>query len=155
VAQVAQPLAEYGPVLVDAGGDIAVSGPRRDGKPWPIAVANPHQPDQDGDLLLIRAGGVATSGTDYRRWQQGGQWQHHLIDPTTGAPASTDLLSVTVVAPDVRTAETAAKVVLLKGSRAGLAWLEQQPALAGLLITIDGQVTHSRRLSAALWKDKG
>jgi thiamine biosynthesis lipoprotein len=152
-AQVAQRLAEYGPVLVDAGGDIAISGPRRDGTPWPIAVANPHQPDRDGDLLLIRTGGVATSGTDYRRWQQGGQWQHHLIDPATGAPARTDLLSVTVVAPDVLTAETAAKVVLLKGSRAGLVWLEQQPALAGLLMTIDGQVMHSRRLSTYLWKE--
>jgi thiamine biosynthesis lipoprotein len=152
-AQAAQRLASYGPVLLDAGGDIAVSGPRRDGTPWPIAVANPHQPDQDGDLLLIRAGGVATSGTDYRRWRQGGQWQHHLIDPATGKPASTDLLSVTVVAPSLLAAEIAAKVVLLKGSRAGLAWLEQQPALAGLLITTDGQMVHSRRLSAYLWKE--
>jgi thiamine biosynthesis lipoprotein len=152
-AQVAQRLAEYGPVLVDAGGDIAISGPRRDGTPWPIAVANPHKPDCNGDLLLIRAGGVATSGTDYRRWLHGGQWQHHLIDPATGAPACTDLLSVTVVAPDVLTAETAAKVVLLKGSRAGLVWLEQQPTLAALLIQTEGQVTHSRRLSAALWKE--
>jgi thiamine biosynthesis lipoprotein len=152
-AQAAQRLASYGPVLVDAGGDIAISGPRRDGTPWPIAVANPHRPDCDDALLLIRAGGVATSGTDYRRWQQGERWQHHLIDPATGAPACTDLLSVTVVAPSLLTAETVAKAVLLKGSRAGLAWLEQQPVLAGLLITIDGQVTHSRRLSASLWKE--
>lgn len=104
------------PTLVDAGGDVAVSGPLADGSPWPIAVASPLEPGAQLDLLLLGAGGVATSGRDYRRWRQGAEDAHHIIDPRTGRPAQTDALSVTVVAPSALAAETAAKATLIRGS---------------------------------------
>lgn len=151
--RVVQRLAHYGPVLVDAGGDIAVSGPRRDGSPWPIAVTDPRNAAQLPVLVLLTTGGVASSGRDYRRWQQGDVVSHHIIDPRTGAPAVTDLLAVTVVAPDLRTAELAAKVTLIQGSVAGLAWLEARPDLAGLLITDDGRLIQTATWPAVCWKE--
>lgn len=169
-------LSAYGPALVDAGGDIAISGPRADGQPWPIGVASPltwtaapPPPERSegrssalsplssdhqsllGLLMLPRAGlpsscGVATSGRDVRRWQRNGVWQHHILDPRSGQPAMTNVISATVVAPTALEAEIAAKVALILGSRDGLAWLEARPALAGLLVLEDGRVIHSRRL---------
>ncbi|WP_376793480.1 FAD:protein FMN transferase [Thermoflexus sp.] len=137
----------YGPALMDAGGDIAVSGPMRDGQPWPIGVADPRRTAQvlPGDLPLIGViriarGGVATSGRDVRRWRRGGQEHHHLVDPRTGRPAQTDILTVTVVAPTAYEAEIAAKVVFLLGSRDGLAWLERRPGMAGLIVREDGEI---------------
>lgn len=120
----AQRLAKAGPALIDAGGDIAVSGPMADGSPWPIAIANPFAPEDSLGLLLLVRGAVATSGRDYRRWTRGGVEQHHIIDPRTGQPAQTDVLSATIVAPDGPAAEMAAKVALILGSQAGLAWLD-------------------------------
>jgi FAD:protein FMN transferase len=134
----ARRLGRRGPALVDAGGDIAVSGPRADGSPWPIGVSDPQAPDTQVDLLFLSRGGVATSGRDYRRWQQGTTERHHLIDPRTGLPAVTDLLSATVIAPTTVQAEVAAKAALILGSAAGGAWLKQQPELAALLIRADG-----------------
>ena len=93
----ARQLATCGPALIDAGGDIALSGPKTDGQPWPIGVSNPFQPDQQLELLMIPRGGVATSGRDYRRWQRGGQAVHHIVDPRTGWPAQTDVLTATVI----------------------------------------------------------
>jgi FAD:protein FMN transferase len=141
----------YGPALVDAGGDIAVSAAQRDGSPWAIGVADPFHQGEDIALLMLGKGGVATSGRDYRRWQKDGRWQHHIIDPRTGLPAGTDLLSATVVAPNVMEAETAAKTVLLLGSQAGLNWLENQPGLAGILVLEDGRRLDSQRVKAYLW----
>jgi thiamine biosynthesis lipoprotein len=141
----------YGPALVDAGGDIALSAPQRDGLPWAIGVADPTQQGEDIALLMLGKGGVATSGRDYRRWQKDGRWQHHLIDPRSGLPAETDVLSVTVVAPNVMEAETAAKTVLILGSQAGLDWLENQPGLAGILLLEDGRRLDSKRMKAYLW----
>ena len=144
-------LGAYAPALVDAGGDIAVSGPMADGRPWPIEVADPADPTGRLELLMLSAGAVATSGRDYRRWWRHEAWQHHILDPRTGRPAQTDVLSATVIAPTAREAEMAAKVVLIRGSGNGMAWIEARPALAGLLVCEDGRVVRSRHLQNYVW----
>jgi len=149
--QAARRLAETGPALVDAGGDIAVSGPMADGSCWPIGVADPLVPEDQLYLLGLANACVATSGRDYHRWQRGGVWQHHILDPRTGQPAETNVLSATVIAPSAREAEVAAKTVLILGEQAGLEWLEARPALAGLVVLDGGQVITSLRLPAYLW----
>ncbi len=149
--QAAQRLSAWGPAMVDAGGDIAISAPMTNGKAWPIAVADPFNADADLDLLIVAEGGVATSGRDYRRWQHDGKWQHHIIDPRTGAPADTDVLTATVVAPTTAEAEVAAKVALILGSLKGLQWIERRPPLAGLLVLENGQIVRSRRLYDYAW----
>jgi thiamine biosynthesis lipoprotein len=100
---------------------------------------------------MIERGGVATSGKDYRRWQLDSVWQHHIIDPRTGLPAQTDVLTATVIAPSAVEAEVAAKVALISGSRAGLEWLEADPTLAGMLVLEDGQRIYSQRIHEYLW----
>ncbi len=146
-------LKPYGPALVDAGGDIAVSGLKRNGEFWPVGVADPRQPDAELEILLVGRSGIATSGTDYRRWQQNGKWQHHIIDPRTGLPADTDVLAVTVIAPRLSTAEAAAKTALILGSQAGLRWLDDQPGCEGLLVMADGSRLYSREVSTYLWSN--
>jgi thiamine biosynthesis lipoprotein len=152
--QAVRRLAVHGPALVNAGGDIAVSGPRQSGDGWLIGIDAPLglelPADTQLELIALRTGGVATSGRDYRRWQQNGAWQHHIIDPRSGVPADTDVLAATVIAPTAGDAEVAAKVVLLLGSSAGLDWLDARPALAALLVLETGEVLHSRRLPAFL-----
>ncbi len=145
--QAARRLGIHGPALVDAGGDIAVSGPLPNGDRWPIGVADPSEPERNLEMLLIARGGVATSGRDYRRWQRNGIWKHHIIDPRTGEPADTDIITATVIAPTAIQAEAAAKRVFILGGRAGLDWLDGQPTIAGLLVLEGGYVLHSQRLA--------
>ena len=147
----AKKLGVSGPALIDAGGDIAVSGPRADGAPWSIGILNPFQADQPFETLKIAQGGVATSGRDYRRWLRAGKWQHHLIDPRAGLPAQTDVLSVTVIAPTTFEAEIAAKVIAISGSEQGLAWLEEQPGYAAVIVREDGRAAYSAQMENYLW----
>lgn len=135
-----------GPALVNAGGDITISGPRADGGSWQIGVNNPFQRDQEIETLYINEGGVATSGKDHRHWTRNGVLQHHIIDPLTNQPAETDLLSVTVIAPDVLQAEAAAKAAFILGSRVGLEWIEEHPHFAALFILDDGHMLYSQRM---------
>jgi len=148
-----QRLKPYGSALVDAGGDIAVSGPRPDGQPWAIGVSDPFHPETNIATLLLEQGSVATSGTDYHRWKQGKLWNHHIIDPRSGLPANTDLLTVTVVAPNAIRAEAAAKAVLILGSSSGMDWLEADPDLAGLMVLQFGGIRHSRRMAEFIWRE--
>jgi thiamine biosynthesis lipoprotein len=148
----AQRLGKLAPALVDAGGDIAASAPQADGSPWPVGVADPLDPEAQLDLVMLWRGGVATSGRDYRRWRKDGRWQHHIIDPRTGLPAQTDVLSATVVAPSARMAETAAKTALILGSLDGLRWLDDRPELAGLIVLDDGSTIPSRKWLDNVWR---
>jgi thiamine biosynthesis lipoprotein len=134
-------LGRFGPALVEVGGDIAVSGTPRE--PWPVAIADPTAGDPL-DLVLLHRGGVATSGRDFRRWRRSGVEQHHVIDPRTGAPARTDVIAATVIAPSALDADVAAKCVLLEGSARGVAWIEARPDLAALVVREDGRLLRSR-----------
>ncbi len=143
-------LSQYGPALFSAGGDIAVSGPCANGEPWEIGVEDPFDRASDIETLYVERGGVATSGKDYRNWMRAGVAQHHIIDPRTGLPAQTDILTATVIAPTAMQAETLAKAVMISGSEAGLAWLDSDDSLAGLLLLDNGQRLYSRNMSLYL-----
>ena len=135
----AEMLAEVGPCLVDVGGDLAAAGRPVEYPWWPVGVADPRDADHDLALLTLTDRGVATSGTDYRRWRQGDAVRHHIIDPRTRRPAQTDLLSVTVVAPTAMQADLHAKVALMLGSVEGCRYLDRLPDVEGLLIGEDGR----------------
>ncbi|MFN8411771.1 MAG: FAD:protein FMN transferase [Anaerolineales bacterium] len=136
----------YGPCLMNAGGDIVISAPRLDGSPWPIGISNPFEAESDFEVVFVKRGGVATSGKDRRHWNQNGLFRHHIIDPTTGLPAETDLLRVTVIAPTVMEAEVAAKTAFILGHERGLEWIESHAEFAGVLILESGELVHSKKM---------
>jgi len=99
-------LATAGPALVNAGGDVAAAG-----RVWPIAVRA-----GSGEITLgLEHGGLATSGRDRRTWVRSGAARHHLIDPATGLPAESDVVTVTVAAGSASEAEVLAKTLFLAG----------------------------------------
>ena len=148
--QTVKRLQSVGPALMNAGGDIALSGPRLGGKPWLIGISNPFEPSDDLAVMNLTSGGVATSGKDRRRWRQGAFLNHHIIDPRTGNPAITDILTTTVIAPTVMEAETAAKTIFLLGSGFGLEWLESEPDFAALVVLDNGEILISSRMEGYL-----
>ena len=89
---------------------------------------------------------MATSGRDYRHWNQGGLERHHIIDPRISQPARTDVLAVTAVAPNAAQAEMAAKTAFILGSHEGLAWLESRSDYAGLLVLENGSAFSHKQL---------
>jgi thiamine biosynthesis lipoprotein len=144
--RVADLLAPFGSCLVDAGGDLAARLAPHDVEPWPIAIADPLAPERDLDLVMLRNHGIATSGTDFRRWTSGGQPRHHLIDPRTGEPSDTDVLTATVVAHSTCDADAHAKAALLLGASRGRNYLVRR-RLAGLIVRRDGVVVTTPRWS--------
>jgi len=149
--QLSRELGEHAPALVDAGGDIAVSGPRQDGLPWSVGVGHPDNPNEPLCILALERGGVATSGRDFRRWKTARGWAHHLIDPRSGRPSETDVLTATVIARSAHRADVAAKAVLLLGSQAGLAFVESHPELEALVVRDDTTVRESSGFAEWIW----
>ncbi len=121
-------------VLVELGGDVAVAGHRPDG--WVLQVAE--REGGDGQLVLIRDGGLTTSTTTLRRWRRGGRPVHHIVDPRTGFPASGPWRTATVAACDALSANAASTAAIVLGD-AALDWLEARDYAARLVAT-DGTV---------------
>ena len=123
--------AGVGRFVVDCGGDIAVRGP------FDIAVEHPLTGDLVQSLAVV-SGGVATSGIGRRIWQRAdGSYAHHLLDPSTGEPAWTGLISATAIGGSALEAETLAKQALLSGPSAAR---EILAARGGVLVHDDGDV---------------
>lgn len=85
--------AEYG--IVAVGGSVGVYGQKPWGKPWTVAVRDPKGDGTLGTVALME-GFVSTSGSYEKRFTEGGVAYHHILDPETGYPAESGLVSVTV-----------------------------------------------------------
>ncbi|MEU6006474.1 FAD:protein FMN transferase [Streptomyces sp. NPDC047453] len=132
-------------VSVNGGGDVQLLGSPGAQRPWRVGVSDPLRPG--GLAAVVSAAGtselaVATSGMAERG--------AHIVDPSTGRSAVTDLVAVTVVAPSLTWADCWATAAFAMGSRAGLAWLESLPDVEALLITAGDEVRCTHGLAARL-----
>jgi thiamine biosynthesis lipoprotein len=128
-------------MLVDAGGDIVVSGRNGSAGAWPIGVSDPAMPYYNArpvTILKVASGAVATSGTTARG--------AHLIDPRTGR-AATSVLSASVIAPDAVTANALSTAVCILGEDAGLKLVERTYGAECMMIAASGRQIRSSGFS--------
>jgi thiamine biosynthesis lipoprotein len=117
--------------FVGAAGDVCVRGEAQPGEPWQIGIQHPFERDQLAAVLKVGDAAVATSGT-YARGA-------HIVDPHTGR-APEGLASVTVVGPDLGTADAFATAAFAMGEE-GPRWLmSREPDYAALVITADAEL---------------
>ncbi len=128
--------------MVSLGGNVQTLGTKPDGSPWRIGVRDPE--GAQGTYLAVlpvtdRA--VVTSGGYERFFEQDGKTYIHILDPRTGFPAESDLLSVTVVSQDGTAADglsTALYVLGLEG--AADFWRSRADQFDLVLVARDGSV---------------
>jgi len=124
--------------LVGIGGDLSMGGHPPDGG-WMVAIEHPEPERGTLGSVAVPGGGVATSSTRSRRWQRLGRERHHVIDPWTDAPSTTDLSSVTVVARSGWLAEVHATAAVLAGSSQVIEYLDRHE-LSGLAVVDNDRV---------------
>ena len=128
---------------VSAGGDILFIGRPSGGTDWDVSLEDPYDSNQMLSQFHVGPGGVATSSVMKRTWSQGEKIRHHLIDPRTGESAKTDWLSVTVIAPDVITADVYAKSFLIGGEGELQNLVNTRPELTFIAVDPNGNLLGS------------
>ncbi len=101
--------------LINAGGDLFVSGEKSAGVPWRVGIKHPRRPGSLAFMLNVVNEAVVTSG-DYERFVEiDGVRYHHILNPRTGFPA-TGMQSVTVAADSAERADVIATVLFISGN---------------------------------------
>ena len=125
--------------MVEIGGEIVTGGVNKKGNMWRIAINSPTDDisldnRQFTMILQLSGKGLATSG-NYRNFHViDGKKQGHTIDPRTGYPVQTSVLSATIIAPDCMTADAFATVCMVIGLEKSLKLLETVPNIEGCFI---------------------
>lgn len=83
---------------ISLGGNVFVLGAKPDGSDWRVGIRDPRNESGLAVILPLRDAYAITSGGYERYFEEDGKTYHHIIDPSTGYPADSGLLSVTVVA---------------------------------------------------------
>jgi FAD:protein FMN transferase len=117
---------------VEAGGDIQMSGLNADGEPWRVGIRSPFDPDEIVKVLSLTDHGVATSGSYVRG--------DHIYNPQDEADALDEIVSITVVGPDICEADRFATAAFAMG-RHGIFFLENLYGFEGYMIDRDGRAT--------------
>ena len=86
--------------LVSLGGNVQALGTKENGKPWRVAIQNPESELDYLGILDIEDKCVITSGGYERFFEKDGVRYHHIIDPRTGYPADSGIISATIISKD-------------------------------------------------------
>ncbi len=122
----------YKNFYIDAGGDIQSHGKNVNGKEWRVGIRNPFNREEIIKVIYPRGQGVATSGT-YVRGQ-------HIYNPHRPEERLTDIVSTTVIGPDVLEADRFATGAFAMG-REGINFIERLSAFEGYAIDAAGVAT--------------
>jgi FAD:protein FMN transferase len=117
---------------VDAGGDIQASGHNSQGALWRVGIRHPFNPAQIVKVLAVGHAGVATSGTYVRG--------RHIYRPQQPGALETDIVSLTVVGPNIYEADRFATAAFAMG-RDGIQFVDSLDGFEGYMIDRAGQAT--------------
>lgn len=138
---------------LDLGGDVFVMGRKTDGSDWRIAVKDPA--DTESYLGVVSAADkfIVTSGVYERYFEENGVRYHHILDPKTGCPAESGLVSVTVLCENGAWADALSTACFVLGPDGALALrddlADQGTNFELILVTDDGRVLYTDGLADA------
>ncbi|MBM7022368.1 FAD:protein FMN transferase [Treponema sp. Marseille-Q4523] len=152
--------------IVDLGGNIFVYGKKKDGSPWRVGIKDPKDPEGVPAIVLNVANStIVTSGVYERFFTENGVRYHHILDAKTGYPASSGLLSSTIVCESSMAADALSTSVFVLGKESGMELLRRMQSSAGtplaeipglhaqvlgIFIEEDGSISASKALEGSL-----
>jgi FAD:protein FMN transferase len=125
--------------FVDAGGDAQTEGKNDNGEQWRIGIRNPFDEQEVVKIVALSGKGIATSGTSAR-----GQ---HIYNPLKRGAAIDDIVSLTVIGPDVLEADRFATAAFAMGAD-GIYFIEERRGLEAYMIDSHGLATQTSGFGA-------
>jgi thiamine biosynthesis lipoprotein len=131
----------YKDCVVDIGGEIVARGKKYHDQEWNIGIQTPTK-TRDGEMrsdqsFHLQDKATATSGNYRNYFEENGQRYTHIINPKTGRPEKSNLLSVTVIADRCVVADAYATAFMVMGQKEAERFLKNHPELCCIFIYDD------------------
>lgn len=128
--------------LIDVGGEIRTQGVNSKGTSWQIGIDKPIdnlaiETPEIQSIVALSGWSLATSGNYRHFYLKDGKKFAHTINPHTGYPAETDVLSVSVITQSCMMADALATAIMVIGRKKGLALADSLPDTEAYIIYND------------------
>ena len=128
--------------FVNLGGNVKVLGHSQKGEPWSIGVRDPR--DNSGNSIVAKTnttdGSLVTSGLYERSFERDGKRYWHILDPRTGYPVQTDLMSASIFSKKSIDGDGYTKPLFMLGQEEALAFVERRKGLEALLVKANNSI---------------
>lgn len=127
--------------LIDLGGNIFALGGKQDGTPWRIGIQNPFKSRGEYvGILSVKDKSIVTSGNYERYFEKDGQRFHHILDPKTGYPSQSKIISATIISDNSIDGDGLSTGVYILGIDKALKIIEGIDGIEAIFITEDKKV---------------
>ena len=140
---------------ISLGGNVYVCGSKPNGQPWVVAIQDPRSDGYAVTVALTDSFAVTSGG--YQRYYTApdGTVYQHILDPKTGYPVESDLLSVSILCDNGTMADAYSTALYVMGSAGAQAFWRTHGGFEMILITTAGQVLYTPGLSEKITPTEG
>jgi len=122
--------------IIDLGGNIFAMGSKIDGTPWNIGIQNPIKSRGEFvGIIGVTNKSVVTSGNYERYFASDGKRYHHLIDPLTGNPSVSGIISATIISDHSIDGDALSTCAFIMGVDTGMTLIESMKGVDAIFIT--------------------
>ena len=127
--------------IIDLGGNIYVLGKKIDGTPWLVGIQDPFTP-RGNFIGVLNASNksVVTSGYYEKYFIKDGKKYHHIIDPLTGYPSESNIISATIISDKSIDGDGLSTGVYIMGQDKATKLIESIPGVDAIFITDEKKV---------------
>lgn len=127
--------------LIDLGGNIFALGSKEENTPWKVGIQNPFSSRGEFlGILSVTNKSIVTSGNYERYFMKDGKRFHHIIDPKTGYPSESKIISATIISDNSIDGDGLSTGVYILGVDKALNIIEEIKGIDAILVTEDRNI---------------
>lgn len=134
--------------LMSLGGNVMTIGAKPDGSQWTVAITDPFSPESIMASVTVTDKAVITSGNYEKYFEENGKRYHHILDPYTGAPSESDVVSTTIIADSGTDCDALSTATFLLGAEDGMALINSLDGVEAVFIQSDGTMVSSDHIDS-------